>query len=263
MRFGLAYAFFNQANDYTKPTWVVGINYEAPTAAVRDPSLDNTELGERGNVGDKVHKYTLYTALSRKIGVADPYFRAHYTLPVQGPGIYSNCFNRDNDPPTLGRPENCFNGRWNRKETGIKAPRVLGFLVGSEFTAFRNNAKNQQFILDLRAMGNYVSSGRYYNEMSAALRKLLSTQSYLQVGGQVGLTAKAGEAFTLRASTSFLYNTDHVLTNERLGVPASEVESRPEDVNPNFDFRTDMVSRRIWGGESRLLQFELSALFSF
>ena len=32
MRFGLAWAVFNQRKDETKPTWVVGLDYEAPTA---------------------------------------------------------------------------------------------------------------------------------------------------------------------------------------------------------------------------------------
>ncbi|HVG58511.1 MAG TPA: hypothetical protein VNA24_08145 [Hyalangium sp.] len=268
MRFGLAYAFFNQNRDDTKPMWIVGIDYEAPTAKVRDPSEDNTETGTRGNVGDRVHKYTFYTSLSRKIGVADPYFKLHYTVPVQGPGIYSNCFNQDNNPPTLGTPENCFTSPWNRKETGIKAPHVGGFLFGTEFTAFRDRNKGQRFSLDLRVLGNYVSEGRYYNELSAALRKLLATQDYFQVGGQLGVVASAGEAFTLRANGQFLYNTDHTLTNEQVGTDVNnngvvDVQERPEELNPNFDFRTDLVSRRFRATESKVFRLELSAAFAF
>lgn len=268
MRFGLAYAFFNQSRDDTKPMWIVGMDYEAPTAQQRDPSLDNTETGERGNVGDRVHKYTFYTSFSRKVGVADPYFRVHYTVPVAGPGIYSNCFNQDNTPLTLGTPGNCFTGPWDRKETGIKAPHVAGFLFGTEFTAFTDKTKGQRFALDLRTIGTYVSEGRYYNELSAALRKLLATQDYFQVGGQVGATASAGEAFTLRASGTFLYNTDHTLTNEEIGKDLNnngvvDVTERPEELNPNFDFRTDLVSRRFRATESTTFRLELSAAFSF
>lgn len=281
MRFGLAYAFFNQNRDDTKPMWIVGIDYEAPTAKQRDPSLDNnTEVAgnTRGNVGDRVHKYTFYTSLSRKIGVADPYFRLQYTVPVQGPGIYSNCFNRtlNTDPdvpgefasPTLGTPDNCFTGPWTRKETGIHAPHTAGFLFGTEFTAFTDKTKGQKFALDMRVMGTYVSEGRYYNELSAALRKLLATQDYFQVGGQVGAVASAGEAFTLRASGQFLYNTDHTLTNEQIGADVNnngvvDVQERPEELNPNFDFRTDLVSRRFRATESKTFRLELSAAFAF
>ena len=268
MRFGLAYAFFNQNRDDTKPMWIVGLDYEAPTAKVRDPSLDNTDTGERGNVGDRVHKYTFYTSLSRKMGVADSYFRVHYTLPVAGPGIYSNCFNQDNDPPTLGTPENCFTGPWSRKETGIKAPHMAGFMFGTEFTAFTDKNKGQRFAIDLRTLGTYVSEGRYYNELSSALRKLLATQDYFQVGGQVGAVASAGEAFSLRASGTFLYNTDHTLTNEQIGKDLNnntvvDVETSPNELNPNFDFRTDLVSRRFRATESKTFRLELSAAFAF
>jgi hypothetical protein len=275
MHFGLAYAFFNQNRDDTKPMWIVGMDYEAPTAKQRDPSQDNTVTGERGNVGDRVHKYTFYTSLSRKTGVADPYFKLHYTVPVQGPGAYSNCSNRTQNPstgmfesPTLGRPGNCFTGPWNRKETGIQAPHLGGFLFGTEFTAFSEQTKAQKFSLDLRVIGNYVSAGRYYNELSAALRKLLATQDYFQIGGQVGAVASAGEAFILRASGTFLYNTDHTLTNEVIGQDVNnngsvDVTEFPGELNPNFDFRTDLVSRRFRATESKTFRLELSAAFSF
>ena len=265
MRFGLAYAFFNETRDPSKPNWIVGIDYEAPTAAQRDPSQDNTG-DERGNVGDRVHKYTFYTAFSRRRGVADPYFRAHYTLPVAGPGIYSNCFNSSN----LGRPENCFapGSPWNRKETGIQAPHMAGFLFGSEFTAFNDKTKGQQFALDLRAIGNYVSSGRYYNELSAAMRKLLATQEYFQVGGQLGVTARAGDAFRLRASSTFLYNTDHTLTNEVIGQDINgnglvDVTDNALELNPNFDYRTDLVSRRFRATEGKVFRLDVMATFMF
>jgi hypothetical protein len=275
MRFGLAYAFFNETRDPSKPNWIVGIDYEAPTAALRDPSQANTG-DERGNVGDRVHKYTFYTAFSRRMGVADPYFRAHYTLPVAGPGIYSNCFNRTAntsggfDSPTLGHPENCFapNSPWSRKETGIQAPHTAGFLFGSEFTAFNDKTKGQQFALDLRAIGNYVSSGRYYNELSAAMRKLLATQDYFQVGGQLGVTASAGDAFRLRASSTFLYNTDHTLTDEVIGQDINgngsvDVTGNPIELNPNFDYRTDLASRRFRATEGKVFRLDVMATFMF
>jgi hypothetical protein len=265
MRFGLAYAFFSEEKDPSKPNWIVGLDYEAPTASLRDPSVDNT-LGERGNVGDRVHKYTFYTSLSRRMGVAEPYFKAHYMLPVAGPGIYSNCFN----PTNLGRPENCFapGSPWSRKETGIQYPHMAGFLFGSEFTAFNDKTKGQQFALDLRAIGNYVASGRYYNELSAAMRKLLATQDYFQVGGQLGVTASAGSAFRLRASSTFLYNTDHTLTDEVIGQDINnngsvDVTENPLELNPNFDYRTDLASRRFRATEGKVFRLDVMASFMF
>ncbi len=116
-----------------------------------------------------------------------------------------------------------------------------------------------------------MSEGRYYNELSAAMRKLLASQDYFQVGGQVGATASAGEAFTLRASGTFLYNTDHALTDESIGkdlnknggVDVNDVGTPSPEVNPNFDFRTDLASRRFRATESTTFRLELSASFAF
>lgn len=266
IRFGLAYAFFNQEKDATKPMWLVGIDYEAPTAKLRDPNTAPYPSDSRGGVGDRVHKYTLYTALSRRIGLAEPYFKAHITLPVRGPGAYSNCINPD--AGNLGTPGNCGQPEWDRKETGIKPPTVTGFLFGSEFRLYEEQAKNQRLALDLRTIGTYVSDGRYYNELTDVLRKLNYSEDYFQVGGMVGLTASATENFKLRASGTLLYNTDHAITAEPLGKDldgSGEVDpaTNPAELNPNFDFRTDFVSRQFRVTQSTTFRFDLSAAFTF
>ncbi|WP_141332919.1 hypothetical protein [Myxococcus sp. AB025B] len=268
LHFGLAYAFFNQDKDVTKPTWIVGIDYEAPTAKQRDPSVDTTNSDDRGNIGDRVHKYQLYTSFSRRIGVAEPYFKASYTIPVRGPVFYSNCDQRDAEPPTLGAPGNCGTGPWDRKETGIKAPKMMGILAGVELVPFDRPQKHQKFTLDLRAIGNYVGAGRYHNELSAALRKLLTSEEYFQVGGMLGVTASASETFKIRAGGTFLYNTDHTLTNEELGKDLDgngEIDASlgSSELNPTFDWRYDLVSRRFRAIGSTTFRFDLSASFNF
>ncbi|RJS19704.1 hypothetical protein DRW03_22055 [Corallococcus sp. H22C18031201] len=268
MHFGMAYAFFNQEKDDTKPTWIIGLDWEAPTAKQRDPSLDTTDPDNRGNVGDRVHKYQIYTSFSRRMGIADPYFRASYTIPVRGPKFYSNCDQRDASPPNLGAPENCLTGPWDRKETGIKSPTQASMLFGVELVPFQNDKKFQKFAFDLRAIGNYVGKGRYYNELSSALRKLLTSEDYFQVGGLVGVSARAAEAFTIRASGTFLYNSDHLLTSETIGKDEDSsgtvnVAANPSEVNPNFDWRYDVAGRRFRATESTTFRFDLSASFSF
>ncbi|AKQ66445.1 hypothetical protein A176_003357 [Myxococcus hansupus] len=268
MRFGLAYAFFNQEKDETKPTWIVGLEYEAPTAKLRDAAADTTNSDSRGNIGDRVHKYQLYTAFSRRMGAAEPYFKAHYTIPVRGPGAYSNCAQAADNPDNLGAPANCFTGPWDRKETGINAPHQAGMLFGVELVPFNRPAKSQRFALDVRGIGNYVGSGRYYNELSAALRKLLTSEDYFQVGGMLGVTANASQAFQIRASGTFLYNTNHAITAEEPGRDvngdgAVDLSPGSPELNPNFDWRYDLVSRRFRAVESTTFRFDLSATFSF
>lgn len=265
MRFGFAWSVFNQRKDETKPTWVVGLDYEAPTAKLLDPSFV-TSKEQRGNVGDRVHKYTVYTALSRQIGLAEPYFRMHYTVPVRGPGAWSNCDNQNTVPQNLGRPENCGLEGWNRKETGIQAPHVAGVMFGSEFQVLEQPTR--KFKMDLRAISNYVSEGRYYNEMSGALRKLLATGDYIQIGGQLAVTAQLSDILSVRGSGMYLYNTDHLLTDEKIGKDldgngAIDITTNPRELNPNFDYRTDFVSRRFLATESKDWRLDVSATLRF
>lgn len=266
VHFGLAYAFFNQETDDTKPMWIVGLDYEAPTAKLRDPSQAPYSSDERGGVGDKVHKYTIYTALSRKIGLAEPYFKAHVTLPVNGPGAYTNCSHPELG--NLGTPQNCGTGPWTRSETGIQAPTTAGFLFGSEFRLYEQKAQGQRLALDLRTVGTYVGEGRYYNELTDVLRKLNFSEDYFQVGGMLGITASATETFKLRAAATFLYNTDHAITAEQVGKDLDgngsvDPETNPAELNPNFDFRTDFVSRQFRVTQSTTFRFDLGASFTF
>lgn len=265
MSFGLAYAFFNQRRDDTKPTWVVAVDYTAPTSEMLDPTFP-TATEAPGRLGDKNHKYRFSTSLSRRIGAADPYFQLHYTVPVRGPGWYSNCDNPD--PAVMGFPQNCGQGPWTRSETGIKLPHVGGFIFGSEFNAYDEPARYQKFALDLRGIVTYVSEGRYFNEMSDLFGKLLYTQEYLQVGGQAGFTAHAAEYVHLKASATLLYNTEHNLTDEQIGKDLNDngsvdITQTPEEVNPNFDWRTDMVSRRFRAAESTVFRVDIMATFAF
>jgi len=265
MRFGFAWGIFNQRKDETKPNWVVGIDYEAPTAKQLDPSV-LTAPDNRTPVGDRVHKYMLHTALSRRIGLAEPYFRMHYTIPVRGPGAYTNCDNRNVEPQNLGRPQNCALTGWDRKTTGIQAPHTAGVMFGSEFLVL--DRPTRQFTLDLRAIGNYVSEGRYYNELSGALRKLLYTSDYMQIGGQFAVKLKLSDILSVKGSGMMLYNTDHTLTDEKIGKDLDgngsvDITNNPSELNPNFDFRTDFVSRRFYAADSRDFRLDVSATLAF
>jgi hypothetical protein len=104
--------------------------------------------------------------------------------------------------------------------------------------------------------------------MSGALRKLLYTGDYLQMGGQVALTARLSDMLSVRGSGTYLYNTDHALTDEKIGKDLDgngsvDLTDNPAEINPNFDFRTDFVSRRFHASESRDIRIELSGTLSF
>ncbi len=265
MTFGLAYAIFNQANEDTKPMWIVGLDYVAPTAGLLDPSVP-TAPDSPGGIGDKQHKYKFYTSLSRRIGAAEPYVQFHYTLPIHGPGWLSNCDHRDSG--NLGRPQNCADPAWGRAETGIAGPHVGGLLFGAELNLSENPREHTYFSIDLRGMAAYYSPGRYHNELSDALGKLLYTQDYLQVGGGLGMNAQPAEFFTFKGLVSLAYNTERTLTGEALGKDLDgdgtvDVTANPREVNPSYDFRADVVSRRFRAVETFVFRVDISARINF
>ncbi len=265
LTFGLAYAFFNQAKDDTKPTWIVGLDYQAPTAAVNNPSK-LTSPDQRGAIGDKFHRYKFYTTISKRIGRIDPYFQLHYTLPFRGPGTYSNC--DDPSKTRLGRPENCGVKGWDRGTTGTHAPHTGGFLVGTEVAAFERPARHQKVAFDLRAFLTYVSEGRTNNELSDLFGKMLQSSDYAQVGGQFGFVGQAAEFISIKGNASLAYNTEHFLTNERVGQDFSgnglvDLTQNPDEQNPLYDARIDAVGRRFRIAEQFVFKFEITASFNF
>jgi hypothetical protein len=277
LTFGLAYAFFSQARDDTKPTWVVSVDYTAPTATLNNPS-EVTATDKRGGIGDRVHRYKFATSISKRIGPLDPYFQLHYTMPWRGPGYYSNC----DDPSNagLGSPGNC--GRtvpwaghanaftWDRAETGIRPPHVGGFLFGGEFNAFERAAMHQKIAFDVRAWLTYTSEGRYNNELSDLTGKLLYSSDYMQIGGHLGFTGHAAEFIHLKAYFSWAYNTEHFLTSETIGQDLNGSQSVDiskdadlHELNPNFDNRMDRIGRRFRMAEQMIFKINVSASFNF
>lgn len=277
--FGLAWAPFSQAKDDTKPTWVLRFEYTAPTAAMLNPSLP-TSLSDRGSLGDKMHRYTWSTAVSKRLSVAEPYFELHYTLPWRGPGFYSNC-DKPSEPAAvaawdarMGRSENCMRDVWDKDETGLRPPHTGGFFFGTEATLYERPERHQRFVIDLRGFANYVSEGRYNNELSDLMGKLLYTTDYAQVGGHFGFVGQAAEFVVLRAYASWAYNTEHFLTNENIGkdfvVEANgktngtvDISTHPEEINPNYDFRVDHQGRRFRIEEQYVFRILVTANFNF
>ncbi|MBL8956980.1 MAG: hypothetical protein JNK82_39775 [Myxococcaceae bacterium] len=270
LTFGIAWAPLNQKKDDASATWVLGFDYFAPVATAIDASVPTTDTS-RGAVGDKVHRYKWYTAISKRIGFADPYFSLHYTLPWRASGFYSNCDNPSAE--RMARPENCADGaNWNRDTTGTIPSHVGGFIFGSEFNMFESANKHQKIALDLRGSVTYISEGRYFNEMSDLFGKLLYTGDYFQLGVRAGLVGHAAEFIHLKVWGELAYNTEHMLTSENIGkdfsgdgqvnLPGSPMAAAPE-VSPNFDYRIDRVGRRFRIEEMFVMRGFIQVSFSF
>ncbi len=266
LTFGLAYAIFSQARDDTKPTWVLSVDYSAPTAQVNDPSQASFTSDRRGGIGDRIHRYKFSTAISKRLGPLDPYFQLHYTLPWAGPGNYSNC-----DLPNakvMGHPENCGKEYWDHNQTGIHPAHVGGFVFGGEFNFFERAQMHQKIALDIRAWLTYTSEGRYNNELSDLMGKLLYSSDYMNVGGHIGFTGHAADFIHIKAFASWSYNTEHFVTTENIGHDLNgsgvvEIQGAPQEINPNFDWRVDRVGRRFRISEQMIFKVSVTASFNF
>jgi hypothetical protein len=263
--FGLAWAPFNNKKDDTKPTWVLRFDYAAPTSSTLNPSLA-TSTSMRGTIGDRTHRYTFSTSLSKRIGVADPYFMVHYTLPWVGPMAYSNCQNQSD--ARMARASNCNDPRWNADQSGLRPTHTGGVVFGTELNLYERPDRFQRVVFDVRAFATYVSEGRIYNELSDLTGKLHTQSDYAHVGGHVALIGQAAEFVQLRALVSAAYNTERFLTTEALGRDldnsgAIEVSTKPEEINPNFDFRVDRTGRRFRMQEQFILNLLITATFNF
>lgn len=264
--FGIAWNVFVQKKDPSKPTWTLRFDYTAPTAAMLNPSVA-TSTSMRGAIGDKVHKYTWSTAVSKKLNqYVEPYLQVGYTLPWKGPGFYSNC--DDASAARQSHPENCGKEGWTRDDTGIRPAHVGGSMFGAEITAFAREDRHQRVAFDFRGFFNYTSEGRYYNEMSDLFGKLLYTSDYGTAGGQFTFIGQAAEFVSLKVMTSFAYNTERFLTNENIGKDLTgngvvDVSTAPYEINPNYDFRVDRVGRRFRIEQNYLWRVQATATFNF
>lgn len=263
--FGLAWAPLVQRKDPSKPTWTLRVDYQAPMATTLNPSQP-TSATSRGAIGDRNHRLTLNTALSKRLGAADHFVQLEYTLPWLGPASYSNC--QDPSDERLGRAENCEQDRWTLRNTGVRAPHTAQFTFGTELTAFERANRHQRVVFDLHGWLGYVSEGRYYNELSDLLGKLLQNGDYGQMGAQIGFIGQAAEFVTLKASASLAYNTERVLTCEEVGRDLNgngsiDVTDNPIELNPNFDNRIDLAGRRFRMEEQFLFRVLISAAFNF
>ncbi len=247
---GFSWAILNDRKDDTKPKWVFSFDYQIPTATVADPSAA-TSSTSAGGIGEKVNRFIFSTALSKRLGAIDPYVKFTYSLPTQASGFWTNC----NAPSGLAYSGNCGVGPWTPSETGLKPQHKASILFGAEFYPYDNPEKHQRVGVDLQLGGTWVSEGRVENELSDALGKLLYTQEYLTVGGQVGLYARAADFVQLRLNASLYTDTEHFLTNEPVGkvlnntcptggAPCVDTSNATKEMNPNYDFRYDTPGSR-------------------
>jgi hypothetical protein len=278
---GLAWAIFNDRRDDTKPTWLIGVDATLPTAQLYDPAKDRDPTAwvspyfvdsKRGPVGEKIWKWDFYTALSKRLGAFDPYFKAHVTAMTPSAATFSNCDHAtelSSSLPSTGPAQattvqaaNCSASRWT-DEAKAKLPFVAGVTFGTELVPFEDPKEDQKVSFDVRLYADYTSHQRFYNELTDASGRIHTTEGYATLGGLVALYLRASKYVSLNASASIATKTAHFLTGEYLGKSRSDPASNPDDVNPNFDVRYDAVGNRFRITEVSVFTLSAAAKIEF
>jgi hypothetical protein len=286
LKAGLAWAIFNDRKDDTKPTWVLGMDLTAPTAAKWAPGMDRTPdtwespYGVKANpgpFGEKIWKWDLYTVLSKRYRYVDPYLKAHAQFAFRSAATYSNCdaVKAATAPTLLAQQMNSdamANCASFGDDAGAQLPFVAGLTFGTEIVPYEDAREGQKVTLDFRLYGEATSKARFYNELSDATGKILQTGQYLEVGGLAGLYLRASKYVQLKAQASLATRTAHDLTGEALGrngsTPALDPSGNgrtldPTQMNPNFDWRWDAPGRRFRISEVSLFELSFGALIMF
>jgi hypothetical protein len=170
---GLNYAILNQQRDFSKPTWVVGLDgrfaigprlhacsdspiQQADPNGVRtgvkcpDPAHPWIDRAEPG-ISRGMNALVVHTVLSRRYGYVEPYtgFRFLAEFPQS-----NSDFGATND----------------LKGALVNHPPLQGtFLMGLEVIPWEHREQFQRLIADFRFSGTYVSPGREYTELFDAL----------------------------------------------------------------------------------------------
>lgn len=264
LKVGLSWGVFSERRDDTKPTWVVGLDVTFPTAKLYDPAAGRdpqfwdspyTMTTATGPVGQKVWRYGLHTALSKRMGPIDPYFRVGVTFLQKSSGTYSNC-DHAAELVAAGQARFDMATRCAADPAGgaAKLPWLMGLTFGTELVPYDDAAAGQKIAFDLRLSADYTSRSRWYNELTDATGKLLATEPYVTMAARAGMVFRASEYVSVQAAGSLGWVTSHDLTGEDLGSAAA---------GPSFDWRYDAPGRRFRAAGGTVFDLQVTGVLQF
>jgi hypothetical protein len=239
---GLAWAPLNNERNWSVATWKLGFDVTVPTGRLRRPDLGT------GGVGRKVIELAFTTALSKRIGMLDPYVGFGYYLPIALGTAYDNqrC---DPDNTTLktdldaalagGDLVACQPGPHTLKESSLQPGQRASMFLGMEVVPWEEPSKHQRFAIDMRIFGVYHARGRDYTEISDFLNvnadgadaqsgrspfvpvsthgELTRHDQYATIGGLFGLYVHLARYVRFFANVELSHTSEHLLTNEGVG----------------------------------------------
>ncbi len=185
---GLDWAIINQQRDYTKPTWVLGVegrfgvgdaihacNATTGTTSCPNPANVMDTSTRKPGISRAMYGLDVKTVMSRRFGYVEPYtgFEALFEFPRS-----------DSDFGTAVNPADI-------KGALVSTPPIVGtFTLGLELIPWERREAFQRLVFDIRLQGIYNSPGRDYSELFDALGS--STATSLRTPNPGAYTAGAG-----------------------------------------------------------------------
>ncbi len=163
---GLDWAMLNQQRDWTKPTWVLGVegrfgvgeplhacNATSGSNICPNPA-DHSQTSRSPGVSRAMYGLDVRTVMSKRFGYVEPYtgLEALFEFPRS-----------DSDFGTAVNPGDL-------KGALVTSPPIIGtFTLGVEIVPWERREAFQRLVFDLRVQGIYNSPGRDYSELFDAL----------------------------------------------------------------------------------------------
>jgi len=238
-------------------TWVIGLDWTIPLAPVMDPSAAHAGTPNTGSylpAADGQHKLDFWTAMSKRLGVVEPFFKIHYMLPISAGNAYDNCSIAGHDAAQTvmsSAGQALCNAAGNDTfwvgKTGLVAPQIGGLLFGLEFHPLDGGQNGASVNIGLQFSGDFVSKGRTYSEISDVVRKLTYVDQYFDLRGQLTMDIRFNRWIHWVSFLAVGTFTPHLLTDESVGMDRNgdgKVTLDTNEVNPNYDFRLDQPGRQ-------------------
>lgn len=272
---GIAWGLFNHEREKKLPeswfphkvrtaTWVLGFDYTMPIIDPADPTkadpstpMPNVTLP----LGTGAHRFDWWMAMSKRVGIVEPFMKLHYTLPVTSDQAYDNCEVAGSDADrmvmsSVGQAQCAPNNPdtfW-RGKTGTEFPHVGGILVGAELIPVEEPT-GLRLAIALQVGANYVSKGRRFTEVSDGLGKLTYSDQYFTIDSRLTFDLRVSKWVHFVTAVSLATDTPHFLTSESVGKdrygetpsdpPDNEVTLDSPEMNPNYDPRIDAPGTRM------------------
>lgn len=283
MTLGLAYAPLSEDRDRYYPTMLLGFDVILPSGKKTEPSMDSSSknqfTGTNGNqaknkgVGKKLATFILKTAISKRLGAADPYFSLEYRIPVNAGGYIKNP--RQEGRFMLGTEAVAYERKLEKENEPffkIAFDVCLSATLygkGQDYSPItdplawrkdKNNTANEIYWEDDPRAKNLAASDYYYSYNGKAPAYVLPTMdSYVYVQGTAGFYAILGHYFQVRSDFSIGHRGTHYLS---LPKKIDSQTLRPAD-RSGYNTQINETGTRVQLYQSLVMSYTMSLGFLY